>query len=304
MSICDARLRARSCRCRIDETNGGTKMTTGIVKMVLSVIAISSLGFASAAAQSAAEFPNRMVRIVVPHPAGGGPDTFTRLVADKLAAKWKQPVIIENRVGGGSNIGATQVARADADGYTLLAAAPGPIAINGSLFKSLSYDPEKWTPISILTRQPMLLGAKKELTANSVSELIALAKQSPDKFTYGSLGLGSISQLTMIRFFSMAGVKMLHVPFTGSSPALVALMSNQVDIIFDNPVTFVPPFQDDRIKVLAGGFGNRSGRVGRRHDRQPGTEPVGSTPAETAKFLDEERAKWRDVVRSANLSVN
>ena len=327
-------------------------MTTGIVKMVLSVIAISSLGFASAAAQSAAEFPNRMVRIVVPHPAGGGPDTFTRLVADKLAAKWKQPVIIENRVGGGSNIGATQVARADADGYTLLAAAPGPIAINGSLFKSLSYDPEKWTPISILTRQPMLLGAKKELTANSVSELIALAKQSPDKFTYGSLGLGSISQLTMIRFFSMAGVKMLHVPFTGSSPALVALMSGQVDIIFDNPVTFVPPFQDDRIKVLAGGDNKKLPMLPNTPtfaeagfpDLRPYawlavvappntpapiaeaiskaiaetlalpdvkkamdtfvTEPVGSTPAETAKFLDEERAKWRDVVRSANLSVN
>jgi tripartite-type tricarboxylate transporter receptor subunit TctC len=327
-------------------------MRIRIVMVVLCTLVIGCLAAGHAAAQTASDFPNRTVKIIVPYPAGGGPDVFTRIVADKLAAKWKQAVVVENRVGGSGNIGATQVARADPDGYTLLAAAPGPIAINGSLFKSLSYDPEKWTPVTILTRQPMLLGAKKDLPANSIKELIALAKASPDKFSYGSLGFGSISQLTMIRFLSMAGVKMLHVPYNGSSPALVGLMGGQVDIVFDNPVTYVPPYLAGNIKILAGGdkerlpmlpkvpsfsesgFGELRPYAWLAVVAPPNTpaalteaiskalaetltledvkskmktfvtDPVGSTPAETGKFLDKERAVWRDVIRAANLSVN
>jgi tripartite-type tricarboxylate transporter receptor subunit TctC len=293
-----------------------------------------------------------MVRVIVPYPPGGGPDVFTRLVADKLAARWKQVVIVENRTGGAGNVGATQVARAEPDGYTLLAAAPGPIAINGSLFKNLTYDPAKWTPITILTRQPMLLGGKKELPANSVHELLTLARRDPDKFNYGSFGYGSMSQLTMIRLLAMGGATMLHVPFTGSSQALVGLMTGQIDVVFDNPVTYVPPFLDGRIKVLAAGDRTRLpmlpntptfSEVGfsalkpyawlavvappgtpasivdvvnkamvevltlpevRKDMETFVTEPVGSTPEETARFLIEERAKWREVVRDANLSID
>jgi tripartite-type tricarboxylate transporter receptor subunit TctC len=326
-------------------------MKSVMIKLAVGIVVLSGIA-TNALPQTAADFPNRMVKIIVPHPAGGGPDVFTRLIAEKLAARWKQPIIVENRAGGASNIGASQVAHADPDGYTLLAAAPAPIAINGGLFKTLSYDPEKWTAVTVLTRQPMLLGARKELAANSVQELITLAKQSPDKFTYGSLGFGSISQLTMIRFLSMAGAGMVHVPFTGSSPALVALMAGQVDIVFDNPVTYIPPFKDSRIKILAGGDDRRlpmlpdtptfaeSGFPNLRPyawlavvapPDTPGvivetiskamaetlalpeikkdmdafvTEPVGSDPVQTAKFLHEERTKWRAVIQAANLSVD
>jgi tripartite-type tricarboxylate transporter receptor subunit TctC len=334
------------------DNEGGMRMKVSIVKMALCAIAICSLGTAKAVAQQTVDYPTRVVRIVVPYPAGGGPDTFTRLVAEKLAEKWKQPVIIENRAGGGGNVGAAHVARADPDGYTLLSSPPGPIAINGSLFKKLSYDPAKWSPITILTRQPMVLGARKNLPVDSLQQLIALAKQNPGKFTYGSLGFGSISQLTMIRLLSMAGVKLLHVPYNGSTPALVGLMGDQVDIVFDNPVTYVPPFLDGRIRILAAGDAKRLpmlpntptfsevGFSGLRPyawlavvapPKTPAaitqliskamaealtlpdvkskmeafvTEPVGGTPADTAEFLAQERAKWRAVIQSANLSVN
>src|SRR5579885_3514021 len=198
-------------------------MNTGVVRTAVCAVAIVCLAVSGALAQADADYPNRVVRIVVPYPPGGGPDVFTRIVADKLADKWKQPVIIENRAGGSANVGAAHVAHADPDGYTLLAAAPGPIAINGSLFKTLNYDPAKWAPVSVVTRQPMVLGAKKTLQANTLPEFFALAKQNPEKFSYGSLGFGSISQLTMIRLLGMAGVKLLHVPYNGSSPALAAL---------------------------------------------------------------------------------
>ncbi len=327
-------------------------MKAGIVSTALCAIAIGCLGAAKATAQNSIAYPTRLVRVVVPYPAGGGPDLFTRLVAQKLSEKWKQPVIIENRAGGSGNIGAEHVARADPDGYTLLSSPPGPIAINGSLYKKLAYDPAQWSPITILTRQPMVLGARKNLPASSLPELFALAKKSPGKYTFGSLGYGSISQLTMVRLLSMAGVNLLHIPFNGSTPALTALMGEQIDIVFDNPVTYVPPYLDHRIKILAAGDEKRLPMLPKvptfaeagfaqlqpyawlavvAPPKTPTaitqfvskamaealqlpdvrskmeafvTEPVGSTPAETAKFLAEERTKWRAVIKSAGLSVN
>ena len=296
-------------------------------------------------------YPSKPVRIVVPFPPGGGPDTFTRLVAEKLTANWNQPVIIENRPGAGGNIGALLVARAEPDGYTLLSSPPGPIAINGSLFKQLAYDPAKWSPVTILTRQPMLLAARKNLSANSVQELIALARRNPGQLTFGTLGNGSISHLTMALFLSMAGVTLVNVPFQGSSPALVALLGDQVDIVFDNPVTFIGPFRSGRIKILASGTTERLpitpdtptfteagfpglqpyawlgvmappntpasitqqiSRAMAEALKQPDmqkrlaeamTEPVGSTPAETAAFVAEERARWHEVIQSAKVTV-
>lgn len=327
-------------------------MKAAIVRTALCAVAVVCLQISCALAQADSDYPNKLVRIVVPYPPGGGPDVFTRVVADKLAEKWKQPVIIENRAGGAANVGAAHVAHSDPDGYTLLAAAPGPIAINGSLFKTLNYDPDKWSPISVLTRQPMVLGARKNLPANSLPEFMALAKQNPGKFSYGSLGFGSISQLTMIRLLSMAGVKMLHVPYNGSSPALAALLGEQIDIVFDNPVTYVPPMLDGRMKILAAGDKKRLPMLPNTPTfseagfpvlhpyawlavvAPPGTptaitekiskamaevltlpdvkskmeafvtEPVGTTPAETGAFLAQERATWRDVIKSAGLSVN
>ncbi len=142
-------------------------MKAAIIRTLLCAVAVVCLHIGEALAQADVDYPNRVVRLVVPYPPGGGPDVFTRVVADKLAEKWKQPVIVENRVGGAGNVGAEHVAHSDPDGYTLLAAAPGPIAINGSLFKTLNYDPAKWDPVSVLTRQPIVLGARKSLPATA-----------------------------------------------------------------------------------------------------------------------------------------
>lgn len=326
-------------------------MKVGIVEMGICAIVIGSLGTVNAVAQPVVDYPTKAVRIVVPYPPGGAPDIFTRLVAEKLAAKWNQPVVVENRAGAGGNIGAALVARADPDGYTLLSSPPGPIALNGSLFKNLSYDQAKWSPVTILTRQPMLLAARKTLPANSVQELIALAKRDPGKFSFGSLGNGTISHLTMMLFLSTAGATLLNVPYQGSTPALTALMGDQVDIVFDNVAPYIGPFRSGRVKILAAGSTERlpmfpdtptfsesgfpklapyawTGVVAPPNTpasitqqiskamaealAQPDVQkrladsvayPVGSTPAETAEFLAEERVRWREVIRSANITA-
>jgi tripartite-type tricarboxylate transporter receptor subunit TctC len=326
-------------------------MKMSIGRMALCAVVIGSLGTLSVAADAAIKYPTRTVKIIIPYPPGGGPDTFTRLVAKHLEETWKQSVIVVNRAGGGGNIGAEYVAQSRPDGYTLLSSPPGPIAINGSLFKHLAYDPTKWSPITILTRQPMVLGARPTLPVDTLKQFIALAKNSPGKFSYGSLGFGSISQLTMIRMMSMAGIKLLHVPYQGSSPALVGLMGGQVDVVFDNPITYVPQYHAHRIKILAAGNTNRMSLLPNvpsfaeagLEDLRPYaylavvappktptsitrvisaamaeiltlpdvrkkmeafvTTPVGSTPADTANFLADERAKWRSVIQLAHLSV-
>lgn len=326
-------------------------MNVRLAKLGLCAALMGCVGAMPVVAQPAGGYPAKLVRIVVPFPPGGGPDTFTRLVAEKLTANWNQPVIVENRPGAGGNVGALLVARAEPDGYTLLSSPPGPIAINGSLFRQLAYDPAKWSSVTILTRQPMLLAARKNLSANSVQELIALARRNPGQLTFGTLGNGSISHLTMALFLSMAGVTLVNVPFQGSSPALIALMGDQVDIVFDNPVTFVGPFRSGRIKILASGSAERLpitpdtptfteagfprlqpyawlgvmappntpasitqqiSRAMAEALKQPDiqkrlaefmTEPVGSTPAETAAFVAEERTRWHEVIQSAKVTV-
>jgi tripartite-type tricarboxylate transporter receptor subunit TctC len=326
-------------------------MKSDPAKLALCALAVGCLTAGHALAQQPSAYPDKLVRIIVPFPPGGGPDVFTRLVAEKLAARWKQPVIVENRPGAGGNVGAVQVARAEPDGYTLLSSPPGPLAINGSLFRKLAYDPAKWSPVTILTRQPMVLGARKNLPANTVQELIALAKASPGKLTYGTLGNGSISHLTMALFLSTAGVQLVNVPYQGSSPAATALMGEQVDIVFDNPITYIGPFRSGRIKILAAGsterlpvlpdipsfgeagFANlrpyawlgvvappgtpneiteRISKAMAEALRQPDvqkrladavTEAVGSTPSDTSAFLAHESAKWREVIKSAQVTV-
>jgi len=204
-----------------------------------------------AAAAGGQAFPSRGVRVIVPYPAGGTTDAIARMVVEKLNARWGQPVVVENRGGAAGNIGAELVARAEPDGYTLLCAAPGPIAVNDSMYRKLGYDPAKFVPVSVLASMPNVLVVRPDFPSQSVQELVALAKANPERIAYASQGSGSTSHLTTALFQSMAEIRLLHVPYKGTAPALTDLMGGQVDLMFDNITSSLAPARAGRIRVLA-----------------------------------------------------
>ena len=179
-------------------------------------------------------YPQKPVRVIVPFPAGGSNDTLCRIVGEKLSSAWNHPVIIDNKPGAGGNIGAEVTYRAEPDSYTLLCAPPPPLAINHNLYKSLSYDPSKFVPITVLALVPNVITARKDFPAESARELVAYAKANPGKVTYASQGNGSTSHLTAEMFSTMADVKLVHVPYRGEGPALADLTAGRVDIFFGN----------------------------------------------------------------------
>jgi tripartite-type tricarboxylate transporter receptor subunit TctC len=203
------------------------------------------------------DFPNRAVRIVVPFPAGGSADAMPRLISARLAEKWGQPVIIDNRSGAGGNVGADFVAKADPDGHTLLASAPGPIAIHQALYKKLSFDPAAFVPVTILSLVPNVLVVNPSVAATSVQELIAFAKANPDKLNYASQGSGSTAHLSAELFKSMAGVRMTHVPYKGAAPAVADLLGGQVDLMFENIAGALPHVKAGKLRMLGVGTEKR-----------------------------------------------
>jgi tripartite-type tricarboxylate transporter receptor subunit TctC len=204
-----------------------------------------------AATTSAQEWPSKAVRIIVPFPAGGSADLLPRVVGEKLAQQWGQPVIIENRAGAGGNIGATAVFQAEPDGYTLLSAPPPPLVINRLLYPKLAYDSTQFVPMTVIAAIPNVLLVHPKVPANSVSELIAYAKQNPTKLNYASQGSGTTSHLTAELFKSMAGgLQITHVPYKGSAPALTDLLAGQVDMMFDNLGVSLPHVKSGKLKAL------------------------------------------------------
>lgn len=195
-------------------------------------------------------FPNKVVKVIVPFPAGGSADFLARVVSEKLAQKWGQPVLVENRVGAGGNIGAEVVYRADPDGYTLLSSPPGPLSINHNLYKNLGYDPARFVPITVLALVPNVISARMDLPANSVKELIAYAKANPGKVIYASQGNGSTSHLSAQMFATMAGLEFVHVPYKGEGPALVDLIAGRVDIFIGNIAAGLRFHQAGKLRFL------------------------------------------------------
>ena len=182
---------------------------------------LSALVMGSLIGQAHAGFPERGVKIVVPFPAGGSNDVVARLLGARLSELWGQAVVIDNRGGGGGNIGAEAVARSPADGYTLLLTAPGPLVVNQSLYSKLSFNPEQdFTPIALIASVPIVLAVNPGVKAATVSELIALAKASPGKLNFGSSGLGSTNHLAGELLKARAGIDIVHVPYRGAAPAM------------------------------------------------------------------------------------
>jgi tripartite-type tricarboxylate transporter receptor subunit TctC len=208
-----------------DSTNG----SSGVIMLARMLVVIAFVFSVQAHAQ---DFPNRLITMVVPFPAGGGVDIVAREIGEQLRAKWKQPVVVENRAGAGGNIGAEAVFRAKPDGYTLLVTAPGPLVINKQLYAKLNYDPDAFTQVTIIGDVANVLVVNPQVNAKSVSELIALAKTKPNGLNYASQGPGTTAHLTAELFNSMAGIRVVHVPYKGNAPAVVDLVSGQVQMMF------------------------------------------------------------------------
>ncbi len=206
----------------------------------------------------AAGYPAKPIRIVVPFPAGGSADLMPRAFAERLAAKWGQPVVVENRPGAAGNIGAELVFKAEPDGYTLLSAPPPPLVINASLYPKLAFDPSQFTPVALIGSIPNVMLVHPKVTATSVTEFIALARANPDRFNYASQGSGTTSHLAAEMFKSMAGgLRITHVPYKGTAPALVDLLGGQVDLMFDNLGVSLPHVRSGKLKALAVGSERR-----------------------------------------------
>jgi tripartite-type tricarboxylate transporter receptor subunit TctC len=206
---------------------------------------------ALAAAAHAQTYPTRAVKFLVPFPAGGINDVLARIVADKLQAKWGQPIIIENKTGAGGNIGAELASQAESDGYTLFVSAPGPLSINQILYKKLSYKPEDFVPITPLGKVPNLFIVRKDFPANSVKELIEYVKKNPGKVVFGSQGNGATPHLTANMFMAMTGTQMVHVPYRGETLVLQDMLGGHVDLFFGNVSAALALYRDGKLKVLA-----------------------------------------------------
>ncbi|KGH28010.1 Bug family tripartite tricarboxylate transporter substrate binding protein [Comamonas testosteroni] len=196
-------------------------------------------------------YPNKLINIVVPFPAAGTTDSIARIVGDKLRTRVHQSVIIDNKPGAGGNIGAAAVARAAPDGYTLFASPPGPLTINFNLYKNISYDARKFVPITTIANMPNVLVVGPSVKARTLQELIDYARANPGKLSFASQGNGTTSHLTTLYLENQLGIKMVHVPYRGSAPALSDLMAGTVDLMFDNLTTTLPFHQSKRVRILA-----------------------------------------------------
>ncbi|AEE66111.1 lipoprotein [Bordetella pertussis] len=192
------------------------------------------------------------VTLIVGYPAGGGADTVARLVADRLGKKYNQRFIVENRSGASGTIAATVVARAPADGYTLLASASSELTVVPTIRTSLQYDPAKdFEPVAVTSQTTYLLVSNLEFPANTLQELVAYAKKNPGKVSYGSYGQNTFTHLTGEYLQLLTGTKLLHVPYKGGGDLIPALLGNQIEISFNSPAEVLSQVQAGRMKALA-----------------------------------------------------
>jgi len=205
----------------------------------------------------AQDYPTKPIRIIVPYPAGGGVDFMARILAEQFRAKWGQTALVENRVGGGGNVGTDYVAKSDPDGHTLLFVAPGPMVINKSLLGNLPFDPDTMVRVSVVATVANVMAAHPSMHVRSVKELIAYAKDHPGKINYATQAIGSVAHLTGERLQSMTGIKIVHIPYKGAAPAISDLLGGQVDMAILELSVVLPHIRAGKLRGLAVGDGKR-----------------------------------------------
>jgi tripartite-type tricarboxylate transporter receptor subunit TctC len=231
-----------------------TFTTVRILRRLLSSVALGALVVTPALTSSAASaqaFPSKPIKLVVPYPAGGFPDTVARVMAKALTEKWNQQVVIDNRPGGNGAVAAQTVKAAPADGYTLLVTDGSMFTINPALYAKLEYDAKKdFLPVSALAKAPLFLTAHPSLPANTFAEFVAYVKANPGKVNYASSGIGSTHHLTAEAMSASLGLTMVHVPFKGMGQAVPALVGGQVQVLFSALPATVGFVKDNRLKLL------------------------------------------------------
>ena len=227
-------------------------MTHPFVQKALLGVALAACTLPALAQGSVGNWPDKPVKWIVPFPPGGAMDAIARTLGEVAGRKLGQPFVIENKAGAGGNIGADFVAKQPADGYTLMITSIG-MATNGALYNKLSYDPIKdFAPVGVLAVVPnILVTGSKQSDVKSVKDLIAKARQKPDALTYASAGNGTSIHLAGASFTSLTGVKMLHVPYRGSGPAITDLLGGQVDFMFDSITSARPHIEAGKLRAIA-----------------------------------------------------
>lgn len=223
-----------------------------ILTTFIAFFSVSSPAIGQAKSSDDRNFPTRVVRLVVAFPPGGGTDLLARVIAPKLADRWGQQVVVDNRAGASGIVGSDMVAKSAPDGYTILLATSGTHGISQSLYRQLPYDTIKdFTPITRVTISPNILAVNPSVSARNIGELIALAKAKPGQLNYSSSGLGSNPHLAGELFKSMAGINVVHVPYKGVGPAIVDLIGGQTQFMIAGAAALLPYTKDNRLRGLA-----------------------------------------------------
>jgi tripartite-type tricarboxylate transporter receptor subunit TctC len=218
----------------------------------IALVVASLIAAVVATPAPAQDYPTRPVTLIVPYAAGGGNDVMARIAADKMGAALGQPIVVENRGGAGGSIATRAVAHAPTDGYTLGLGGTGTLAIDPSLYPNVGYDPRKdFAPIGLIATSALVVLVNPSVPAKTIPELIALAKQEPGRLTYASAGVGSGIHLGAELFAYMAGIKLTHIPYKGSAPALTDLIGGHVSIYFSSLPPAIGLVQDGKVRALA-----------------------------------------------------
>ncbi len=222
-----------------------------LCRRLLLAVAIGVLGL-TAAANAQETYPNKPIKFIVPYPAGAGNDILARMVGQKMSEKFGQPVVVENRPGAAGNIGLDYLARAPGDGYSIAIADTGPLAINTSLYTKLSFSPTRdFAAVASLVTFTYLLVVNPEVKAESVGELVALARAQPGKINYASVGSGSVVHLATEMFRGRTDIAITHVPYKASPEALQSVTANQTQMMFVNVQAASPLIKAGKLRALA-----------------------------------------------------
>ncbi|MBI4194636.1 MAG: tripartite tricarboxylate transporter substrate binding protein [Betaproteobacteria bacterium] len=222
------------------------------ITVILRMAFVVAFLLPSAASLAQQEYPNKPIRLIVPYPPGGPTDIMGRLTSDVLAKRLSQNVVVDNRGGAATAIGAEIAARSPADGYTLFVSSETTFAVNPAVRTKLPYDPERdFAPISLLTTQPYVLAVSLSLPVNSVSQLVAYAKSNPGRLSYGSAGAGGGNHLAAEMFRQVAGIDIVHVPYKGNGPAIIDLIGGQIGLMLGSISSLYPHATAKKLRLLA-----------------------------------------------------